>query len=237
MAKFRVTGLTFSKLDVSLDVPDHLDINSLRGTGRKSGEKEFPVEEEKIQFNEAIISQLQEMGFSRNRAEHALFNNKGADVSVAMEWLFSRMDDFSLDKPLKAPSAAVKTPQVDENSINSLMQMGFSRARCVKALQETGNNVERAIEWVFSHMEEPEDIAPSPQPSQAPQQPALNNSPGRYKLLGFVTHMGKNTDTGHYVAHIRSGDKWVLFNDMKVSESQDPPRELAYIYFYKREDQ
>jgi ubiquitin carboxyl-terminal hydrolase 5/13 len=36
------------------------------------------------------------------------------------------------------------------------------------------------------------------------------------------------------VAHIRHGDKWVIFNDEKVCESQDPPHKMAYIYFYRR---
>jgi len=238
MSKFRVTGLTFSKLDVSLDVPDLFDLESLRGSGRKPGEKEFPAEEEKLQFDENIISQLQQMGYSRTRAEHAIYNNKGANVEVIMEWLFAHMDDASIDKPLKVTSSAQTTPKatVDENAIGQLMQMGFARARCIKALQETSNSFERALDWLFSHMEEPEESAPTLAP-QNTSQPVVNNTPGRYKLLGFVTHMGRNTDTGHYVAHIRSGDKWVLYNDMKVTESQDPPRELAYIYFYKREDQ
>lgn len=46
--------------------------------------------------------------------------------------------------------------------------------------------------------------------------------------------MGKNTSAGHYVAHILVDGKWVIYNDSKVAESVDPPRKLAYIYFFKR---
>jgi len=234
MSKFRISGMTFSKLDVNLEVPDILDIEHLRGTGKQPAEKDFPAEEEKIQFDEGIINSIMEMGFTRTRAEHAAFNNKGADASVAMEWLFSRIEDPALDVPLKPPSSSKASGGFDEAAINQLQQMGFSRNRCIKALQQSSNNVERSVEWLFSHMEEPDDDVPAP--SQA-KGPAIHNGPGRYRLLGFVTHMGKNTDTGHYVAHVRIGDKWVLYNDSKVTESHDPPRELAYIYFYKREDQ
>jgi len=83
---------------------------------------------------------------------------------------------------------------------------------------------------------------------------ASQSHSGRYKLFAFVTHMGKNTDSGHYVAHIRQlvsqgnvakekseqtvieggrSEKWVIYNDSKVALSQDPPKDMAYIYFYK----
>lgn len=31
------------------------------------------------------------------------------------------------------------------------MSMGFARPQCVKALQETNGDQERAVEWIFSH--------------------------------------------------------------------------------------
>ena len=34
--------------------------------------------------------------------------------------------------------------------------------------------------------------------------------------MGIISHMGRNTDCGHYVAHVKKGDRWVLFNDEKV---------------------
>jgi len=55
-----------------------------------------------------------------------------------------------------------------------------------------------------------------------------------YKLFAFITHMGSSTQSGHYVSHIKVNGKWYIFNDSKVAESQEPPRELAYIYFYER---
>jgi len=32
--------------------------------------------------------------------------------------------------------------------------MGFSRAHAIKALQATNNNLERAVDWLFSHQED-----------------------------------------------------------------------------------
>lgn len=46
--------------------------------------------------------------------------------------------------------------------------------------------------------------------------------------------MGANTSCGHYVAHVRKNGRWVLFNDEKVAASHAPPKELGYLYFYRR---
>lgn len=40
---------------------------------------------------------------------------------------------------------------------------------------------------------------------------------GKYKLLGVISHMGKNTEHGHYVCHVLRDGKWALFNDDKVA--------------------
>ena len=55
-----------------------------------------------------------------------------------------------------------------------------------------------------------------------------------YKLVAFISHMGTNANVGHYVAHILKDDKWVIFNDENVALSENPPKDLAYLYLYKR---
>ena len=39
---------------------------------------------------------------------------------------------------------------------------------------------------------------------------------------------------GHYVCHILKDGKWTIFNDNKVAESENLPKDLGYLYFYKR---
>lgn len=46
--------------------------------------------------------------------------------------------------------------------------------------------------------------------------------------------MGTSSMVGHYVAHILKDDRWVIFNDEKVALSVNPPKELGYLYLYKR---
>lgn len=45
--------------------------------------------------------------------------------------------------------------------------------------------------------------------------------------------MGSSSQVGHYVCHIQCNGKWVIFNDGKVAVSQNPPKELAYLYMYE----
>ena len=67
--------------------------------------------------------------------------------------------------------------------------------------------------------------------------------------MGFLSHMGASTASGHYVSHIlktKAGDScassgadplsFYLFNDAKVAESQEAPVSLGYVYFYRRRE-
>ena len=63
-------------------------------------------------------------------------------------------------------------------------------------------------------------------------------APVRYALKSFVSHKGPSVHSGHYVAHIRVGDEWVLFNDEKVvradAESVRDLKRFAYLYVFER---
>ena len=144
-----------------------------------------------------------------------------------------------------------------------LAEMGFTHAQARKALRETvrrcgpfpptveftdsrthrhtqNGDAERAVEWLFSHPDDTgEDNAPPAATATAvPQQQQV---PARYRLRAFVSHKGPSVHSGHYVAHIRTDDGWVLFNDEKVvkadAESVRALRALAYLYVFEREPQ
>lgn len=55
-----------------------------------------------------------------------------------------------------------------------------------------------------------------------------------YQLVAFISHMGTSTMVGHYVCHILREGRWVIYNDEKVALSEHPPKELGYLYLYKR---
>lgn len=241
------------KLDISLQVPDTLDISDMRGVGLKPGEKELTEadatnQEESIKLNENIISQLMDMGFSLEGSKRAAYNTRDSnDPEAAVNWAVGHMEDADFNAAFEIPSnkpvQKSKTNEAkktyNEESINSLVSFGFSRQQAMKALDETNNNLERAADWIFSHADEIMDINESSDVSAANQtadktQSTYRDGNGLYKLEAFISHMGSNANVGHYVAHILKGGKWSIFNDENVALSENPPKDLAYLYVYKR---
>jgi ubiquitin carboxyl-terminal hydrolase 5/13 len=51
-----------------------------------------------------------------------------------------------------------------------------------------------------------------------------------------ISHIGKNTGSGHYVCHVKRDGKWIIFNDEKVALSENPPIPHAYLYLFQRSD-
>lgn len=42
----------------------------------------------------------------------------------------------------------------NEEALGMIITMGFNRSQAMKALKATENNVERALDWIFSHIAE-----------------------------------------------------------------------------------
>ena len=102
------------------------------------------------------------------------------------------------------------------------------------------NNVERAVDWIFSH---PDDLGGDDDEATpaavatagSASGPKLTDGSSKYRLKAFISHMGNSHLVGHYVAHINVDDKgWVIFNDEKVALSENPPKGMGYLYLYKR---
>ncbi|CAJ0638478.1 14343_t:CDS:10 [Entrophospora sp. SA101] len=99
------------------------------------------------------------------------------------------------------------------------------------------NSGKRAVEWLFSHNDD-DDI--STENSTMQQSPNSNDTygdsslPATYKLHSVISHKGTSVHCGHYVAHVRKSDQWVLFNDNKVVAAPNPPIEDSYIYVLER---
>ncbi len=119
-----------------------------------------------------------------------------------------------------------------------------STTRYLTQLTPQGGNAERAVEWLFSHPDDtgedaPTGSAPAGQSQQAQSGPAGSSElPARYRLKAFISHKGPSVHSGHYVAHIRTEEGWVLFNDEKVvkadAESVRELKKLAYLYVFER---
>ncbi|KAF5371409.1 hypothetical protein D9615_009657 [Tricholomella constricta] len=255
-------------IPVLLPPSDTLEFNEAHlGRGLQPSETELPNDTAPAPasapasapaFNAAALAQLEGMGFPTIRCHKALLatGNSDSDVELAMEWLFAHMEDPDIDAPIVsgaavgavgAALASRDNPEPSAEQIGMLVDMGFTHAQGRKALRETGGSAERAVEWLFNHPddmgEEEEDVASAPAPAPAPTaaQAVVQGStevPARYKLKAFVSHKGPSVHSGHYVAHIRVGEHWVLFNDEKVvkadEESVKELKKLAYLYFFEK---
>ena len=242
------------KIDVEFDVPDVIDLEFLRARGRQAGEAPMPTAAAaaaaaqaaaaSLQPDEMVVSTLVSMGFPENRARKAAVKTSNAGADRAMEWLLENMDAADIDEPLVAAggAAAAAAAPVDEESVAQLVSMGFSVEHATRALRETAGNVERAMDWIFSH---PEDelaaaaSATSATPAVAAASPPGDgeflDGPAKYRVRAFVSHIGSSVHSGHYVCHVtRDGTRWAIFNDRVVAECSDVPIGMAYVYLLER---
>lgn len=223
------------KLDVSVEMPDVLDLSQLRGDGPQAGEEPLPESTETPPapvLDEQILSNLIEFGFHPEACKKSLYFTKNAGVEAALQWLQEHAGDSDIENPFvppgTEPSKGKTTFIPNEEHVAMIQSLGFTREQAIKGLKNTNNDVERACDWMFSH---PEEIDGPDEPSSGP---AFKDGDGKYRLRAFITHMGTSTMVGHYVCHIRKDGQWIIYNDNKVALSENPPKELGYLYLYER---
>ncbi|EFY88614.1 ubiquitin C-terminal hydrolase Ubp14 [Metarhizium acridum] len=250
--KMTVVNWVPIKVDVPVLVPDEpFLLDEYLSKGLQPSEEQLPEEPETqtpaFVPDATALAQLEGMGFPLNRCEKALHATGNSDANAAMEWLFSHMEDPDIDAPLN-PGGQGGGPRdtADPEKIEMLGAMGFGAPQAKRALKETGGDMERAVEWLFSHPDDQgifeEEGAGSNEPAP-PKEPAGRATlPAQFQLQSIVCHKGTSIHAGHYVAFIRKqleghqAPSWVLFNDEKVVEATDidEMRKFAYVYFFKR---
>uniref|UniRef100_A0A8C1WG12 ubiquitinyl hydrolase 1 n=1 Tax=Cyprinus carpio TaxID=7962 RepID=A0A8C1WG12_CYPCA len=205
------------KLDVSVDVPDFLDLNRLRATGLQTGEAELPDLTPPIvipedtrapEIDESSVMQLAEMGFPLEACRKAVYYTGNMGAEMAFNWIINNNLERALDWIFTHPDCE------DE-----------SEAMSDTADTEPNNNS-------FSNANAHSDSSLSP--DQDLSSPRVRDGPGRYELFAFISHMGSSTMSGHYVCHIKKEGRWLIYNDHKVCLSERPPKDLGYMYFYRR---
>ncbi|XP_064418348.1 ubiquitin carboxyl-terminal hydrolase 13 isoform X8 [Latimeria chalumnae] len=260
------------KLDVSIDMPDLLDITHLRATGLQPGEEELPNIAPPImipdgpkdhlmnhfmeppEIDESAVMQLAEMGFPLEACRKAVYYTGNMGAEIAFNWIIAHMEE---PEPLVIPGFgeassfgvqnAVINKQPPEEIVAIITSMGFARTQAIQALKATNNNLERALDWIFTHPDSEEESEAMSEVadteintiSNATAEaetagPRVKDGPGRYELFAFISHMGTSTMCGHYVCHIKKEGRWVIYNDHKVCASERLPKDLGYMYFYHR---
>ena len=249
--RFILDGWVPKKLDVFITGAEEIDLSHLRGTGLKPYEEELPSDEKKatsVFIDQNIVQNLMEMGITENAAKRGALKTNNVGIAEAMDWVFEHSGDSDLNDPLpeeKQDKGTSSESAPSESDIEGILGLGFPRSHAIVALKQTGNNIERAAEWLFSHMDDIDQYLQEETNNSAPKtetkhEETFSDGSGKYELIGFISHIGSNTSCGHYVCHLKKNvdgeQRWVLFNDSKVALSENPPFDMGYLYFYKRKD-
>lgn len=92
-----------------MEVPDELDLAAVRGLGMQPGEEALPEHSTPPPapvFDEALVSQLLEMGFPRPACEKALYFTNNASMEAATNWIMEHIGDADLSDPFVPPGHA-----------------------------------------------------------------------------------------------------------------------------------
>ncbi|KAL8725539.1 MAG: hypothetical protein Q9166_007293 [cf. Caloplaca sp. 2 TL-2023] len=256
--RFELVNWVPTKLDVPVVVDDEpFNLDGYMSSGQQDGEELLPEDvasstANKFTPNRAGLEQLEAMGFPRVRCEKALHATGNGDADTAMNWLLSHMEDADIDTPLDldGSSSGGASHSVDAESVGMMAAMGISAPQARKALKETGGDVSRAVDWVFSHPDDQGDFDDEigqgdSKVEDAPAGTTVAGSsdlPAKFRLRSIVCHKGASIHAGHYVAFIRktisneASESWVLYNDEKVVKAVDVEemKKFAYVYFFSR---
>lgn len=255
---------TPKKLDAAVLMPQEIDLGELKASGPQPGEEMLSegtssmsntaaASSPPLVPNPEIVNQLTAMGFSENGSKRAALATKNASAEASMEWVFAHMEDPDFNDPLPPADVNARNnlPVVGTQNLADIAQltaMGFTEKHAKAALKTSGGSLERAADWLFSQSSGADldtaiasleadsngGQAGEGEEAETVEQKDFIDGQPMYELLGFASHLGSNTNCGHYVAHIKKDGRFVLYNDAKVAVSQNPPTDLGFLYVYHR---
>ena len=157
------------KLDVDFIIQsEKIDFKDLIRNHSNTEEKvvvEEEVKKEEIEtdpeFNQEALNELIQNGIPELAAKHSLLNTGNSSSEEAMNWYFMNMENQDIQKPIKKikkPSQiADSRVKISDENINSIKDMGFTQKRAEYSLAKCDNNLERALDYLFNHMDD-EDV-------------------------------------------------------------------------------
>lgn len=159
---------------------------------------------------------------------------------------FENIENPAIQVPFKLKKEKVKSAKQDKakadpESVMMIESMGFNSQQAERALRKCDGNIERAMDWIFSHMDEPPSDEEVPMDVDQESSTQIENmfdctKPefGEYNFNSFITHLGSSVHAGHYVAHVKRGDEWIYFNDAKVAKCPEPPIGKGFVYLFEK---
>lgn len=202
--RFELVNWVPTKLDIPVIVDDKpVDFGPYLTMEHGLDEELLSDIEETVTFvaNPGALDQLLGMGFPTPRCEKALHATGNSDVEAAMNWLFAHMEDPDIDEPLVLDQCmgGSRESEQDGAKIAQLGEMGIEAARARRALAATDGDVNRALDWVFSHPDD--EVGDENHPDGGDDQaqhdpPGFDSKPAFYQLRSIVCHKGTSVHAG-----------------------------------------
>ena len=205
--RFELVNWVPTKLDIPVVVGDEpLDLSVYKSHGHQPSEELLPEDAPSTAAtafapNKVAIGQLEAMGFPRVRCEKALHATGNSDAEAAMNWLIAHMEDPDIDTPIDfTPIGGAAAADVNPESIETLGAMGIAAPQARKALKETGGDVNRALDWVFSHPDDQGDFGEDQVGVETAKKEAKmagsEELPAKFRLKSIVCHKGASIHAG-----------------------------------------
>ena len=112
----RAEDLVPVKLDVAIEMPDILDLSSLRGGGLQPGEETLPELQEPVPepvLSPDIILKLVDMGFPLEGAKKAVYFTESKGLEQATNWIVEHIADDNIAEPFVLPGSEKSKNQGD----------------------------------------------------------------------------------------------------------------------------
>lgn len=137
------------KLDISLDVPDILELEHLRGKGKLDTEEELPdsrpstpvqsqsSQENQFEISNDLLDQLKDMGFPIEASKRALYHTNN-NIEAATSWIFEHSNESDFNTPFNlVPSSCMDTVDVpvDNEALENIILMGLEERHARIALK------------------------------------------------------------------------------------------------------
>jgi ubiquitin carboxyl-terminal hydrolase 5/13 len=201
--RFTLINWVPTKVDVPVVVGDEpFLLDSYKSQGHQPSEEllrdDATAPKPSFVPNQDALMILEQMGFPLNRCNKALHATGNSDANDAMEWLFSHMEDADIDEPLSLGDSSVSATVVDVEKVENLGQMGFTASQAQKALKETGGDMERAVDWLFSHLDDQGQAVDDASATEAPSKeiPGSESLPAKFELESIICHKGTSIHAG-----------------------------------------
>uniref|UniRef100_A0AC35TUH2 Ubiquitin carboxyl-terminal hydrolase n=1 Tax=Rhabditophanes sp. KR3021 TaxID=114890 RepID=A0AC35TUH2_9BILA len=253
---------TLKKMDIDVNMADVLDFEKYRAKEHDPSEVLLPedIEEDAMRapsgkkeesliegnVNKKFLKDMLETGFSELCCRKALIATQNQSMDIAIDYLMNHMDDAGfMNDPIPASKLRpINISRWNKEDIGNLLSMGFTPHQANYAMTEMKGNLMNAADFLIQSggavpppdEDDEEDEVKNEDDVKQQQNIRFKDGQGKYKLVGFISHMGTSTSCGHYVVHLKKGDHWYIYNDEKVGISQKPPLSLGYVYIYEREN-